>query len=350
MQFSGDPGHVGVEESGDDAPRVALDTGRVVGGQRFDGECPHERGDPLVAATRRGLEDLLRPGPGVGQSRPDPPGVLHAHVDPSQVRMREDLAVEPVEQRRVHELGLLERDLQSGPLDADRRGVVVRDDRGRSAELLRVGLDAPRRLRFICCGLPPVPLSRTRLRRSRPLRRASTLPLTTAPFAATLLASPRAARGGLGTYRLNGFEGAAAVATALRAGYRLVDSAFNYENEAAVGSGVRDSGADRSGVVFTSKLAGRHHGTAAARTAIEESVLRSGLGHIDLLLIHWPNPSRGFYVEAWKALIDAQERGLVTHIGVSNFLPEHLERIEDATGVRPAVNQIELHQIGRAHV
>ena len=148
---------------------------------------------------------------------------------------------------------------------------------------------------------------------------------------------------GLGTYRLNGFEGAAAVATALRAGYRLVDSAFNYENEAAVGSGVRDSGADRSGVVFTSKLAGRHHGTAAARTAIEESVLRSGLGHIDLLLIHWPNPSRGLYVEAWKALIDAQERGLVTHIGVSNFLPEHVERIEDATGVRPAVNQIELH-------
>ena len=148
---------------------------------------------------------------------------------------------------------------------------------------------------------------------------------------------------GLGTYRLNGFEGAAAVATALRAGYRLVDSAFNYENEAAVGSGVRDSGADRSEVVFTSKLAGRHHGTAAARTAIEESVLRSGLGHIDLLLVHWPNPSRGLYVEAWKALIDAQERGLVTHIGVSNFLPEHLERIEDATGVRPAVNQIELH-------
>jgi diketogulonate reductase-like aldo/keto reductase len=68
-----------------------------------------------------------------------------------------------------------------------------------------------------------------------------------------------------------------------------------------------------------------------------------GLGHIDLLLIHWPNPSRGLYVEAWKALIDAKDRGLVRHIGVSNFLPEHLQEVEDATGVRPEVNQIELH-------
>ncbi|HLR44192.1 MAG TPA: aldo/keto reductase [Brevibacterium sp.] len=148
---------------------------------------------------------------------------------------------------------------------------------------------------------------------------------------------------GLGTYRLNGREGAEAVATALRTGYRLLDSAFNYENEAAVGAGVRESGVDRAEAVVTSKLAGRHHGAEAARTAIEESVLRMGLGHIDLLLIHWPNPSRGLYVEAWKALIDAKERGLVRHIGVSNFLPEHLQDVEDATGVRPEVNQIELH-------
>ena len=148
---------------------------------------------------------------------------------------------------------------------------------------------------------------------------------------------------GLGTYALRGQEGARAVATALRTGYRLLDSAFNYENEAAVGAGVLESGVDRAEVLVTSKLAGRHHGAEAARTAIEESVLRMGLGHIDLLLIHWPNPGRGLYVEAWKALIDAKDRGLVRHIGVSNFLPEHLQEVEDATGVRPEVNQIELH-------
>lgn len=148
---------------------------------------------------------------------------------------------------------------------------------------------------------------------------------------------------GLGTYKLRGAEGAKAVATALAGGYRLLDSAFNYENEAAVAEGVRRSGTDRSEVLFTSKLAGRHHNSEAARDAIEESVLRTGLGHIDLLLIHWPNPSQGLYVDAWKALVDARERGHVRHIGVSNFLPEHLEKVEEATGVRPEVNQIELH-------
>ncbi|GAA4508386.1 aldo/keto reductase [Brevibacterium yomogidense] len=148
---------------------------------------------------------------------------------------------------------------------------------------------------------------------------------------------------GLGTYNLRGMAGADAVAAALAGGYRLVDSAFNYENEAAVADGVRRSGVDRAEVLFTSKLAGRHHSSEPARTAIEESVLRTGLGHIDLLLIHWPNPSQGLYVEAWKALIDARERGLVRHIGVSNFLPEHLDALEEATGVLPVVNQIELH-------
>lgn len=148
---------------------------------------------------------------------------------------------------------------------------------------------------------------------------------------------------GLGTYNLRGMAGADAVAAALAGGYRLVDSAFNYENEAAVAEGVRRSGVDRADVLFTSKLAGRHHSPEAARTAIEESVLRTGLGHVDLLLIHWPNPSQGLYVDAWKALIDARERGLVSHIGVSNFLPEHLDALEEATGVLPAVNQIELH-------
>lgn len=148
---------------------------------------------------------------------------------------------------------------------------------------------------------------------------------------------------GLGTYGLNGDEGAAAVAGALDAGYRLVDSAFNYENEGSVGLGVAASDAPREEIIVTTKLPGRHHPSAKARTSIEESRSRLGLDITDLHLIHWPNPSQDEYVQAWAALVDAQERGIVRQIGVSNFLPEHLERIERETGVRPVVNQIELH-------
>lgn len=148
---------------------------------------------------------------------------------------------------------------------------------------------------------------------------------------------------GFGTYKLNGLSGVDAVMSALHTGYRLLDSAMNYENEGAVGTAVRRSGIDRDEVVVTSKLPGRHHAYDVAVTSIEESVLRTGLDHLDLHLIHWPNPSRDLYVEAWQALIDAQRRGLVFHIGVCNFLPEHLDRLERETGVLPAVNQIELH-------
>lgn len=151
---------------------------------------------------------------------------------------------------------------------------------------------------------------------------------------------------GLGTYKLNGIAGADAVRAAAEGGYRLIDSAFNYENEGAVGRGVRDAvngGIPREEFVVTSKLPGRHHEREAALRTIEESVYRSGLDAVDLYLIHWPNPVTGRYVEAWEALVDARDRGLVRHIGVSNFLPEHLEAIEAATGVRPVVNQIELH-------
>ncbi|MET1133842.1 MAG: aldo/keto reductase [Aeromicrobium sp.] len=148
---------------------------------------------------------------------------------------------------------------------------------------------------------------------------------------------------GFGTYKLNGLGGVDAVISALDVGYRLLDSAMNYENEGAVGTAVRRSGVPRDEVVVTSKLPGRHHAYDLAVTSIEESVLRTGLDHLDLHLIHWPNPARDLYVEAWQALVDAQRRGLVTHIGVCNFLPEHLDRLERETGVLPAVNQIELH-------
>ncbi len=148
---------------------------------------------------------------------------------------------------------------------------------------------------------------------------------------------------GLGTYALRGISGAEAMATALDNGYRLLDSAVNYENEGATGKAVRMSGVPREEVRIASKLPGRHHKKAAARFAIEESVLRTGLDYIDLYLIHWPNPSQGLFVEAWEAMIEARERGLLRSIGVSNFLPEHLDLLIEKTGVAPSVNQIELH-------
>ncbi|MFI6264962.1 aldo/keto reductase [Micromonospora sp. NPDC051006] len=147
---------------------------------------------------------------------------------------------------------------------------------------------------------------------------------------------------GLGTYQLTGSEGAAAIGQAIAAGYRLIDSAVNYENEGAVGRAARSAQA-RDELVVTSKLPGRHHRYDEALTTIEESVFRTGLDQLDLYLIHWPNPRVDLYVQAWRALIEARERGLVKHIGLSNFLPEHIDRLVAETGVAPVVNQIEVH-------
>ncbi|MFJ2085610.1 aldo/keto reductase [Micromonospora chokoriensis] len=148
---------------------------------------------------------------------------------------------------------------------------------------------------------------------------------------------------GLGTYQLNGSAGVDAIGHAIRAGYRLLDSAVNYENEGAVGRAARSAGDVRDELIVTSKLPGRHHRYDEALTTVEESVFRTGLDHVDLYLIHWPNPKEDLYVQAWRALIEARERGLVRHIGLSNFLPEHIERLVAETGVAPVVNQIEVH-------
>ena len=151
---------------------------------------------------------------------------------------------------------------------------------------------------------------------------------------------------GFGTYRLVGSDGAAAIASAIDAGYRLIDTAYSYENEGTVGEGVRraaNSGVPRDSLIITSKLPGRFQKSGRARRRIEESIFRLGVDYIDLLLIHWPNPKQGHYVEAWEQLIEARNDGLVHHIGVSNFLPEHIERLEAETGELPEVNQIELH-------
>ena len=148
---------------------------------------------------------------------------------------------------------------------------------------------------------------------------------------------------GFGTYPLRGEAGVAAISSAIEAGYRLLDSAVNYENEGAVGAAVRASGVARQELVIATKLPGRHHAYADATASVQESTYRMGLDHLDLVLIHWPNPRVGRYVEAWRALCDLRRDGWVRSIGVSNFLPEHLDRIIEATGVTPSVNQIELH-------
>lgn len=148
---------------------------------------------------------------------------------------------------------------------------------------------------------------------------------------------------GFGTYKLNGIHGTRVIEQALNTGYRLIDSAFNYENEGIVGKAVRNSSVARDQITVASKLPGRHHTYQEALDTIQESVARFGLDYIDLYLIHWPNPKQGQYVEAWQALIDAQKNGLVRSIGVSNFLPEHIDRLEKETGVLPVINQIELH-------
>ncbi|WP_239724357.1 aldo/keto reductase [Mammaliicoccus sp. A-M4] len=148
---------------------------------------------------------------------------------------------------------------------------------------------------------------------------------------------------GFGTYKLNGASGVHAIVNALNNGYRVLDTAYNYENEGTVGKAMQQSHVSRDQIIVTSKLPGRYHSYEQAARTIQESIYRLGVEYIDLYLIHWPNPKQGLYVEAWKALIEAQKMGLVKSIGVCNFLPEHLETLEKETGVLPAVNQIELH-------
>lgn len=148
---------------------------------------------------------------------------------------------------------------------------------------------------------------------------------------------------GFGTYILKGNEGANAIKSAIDLGYRLIDTAYNYENEGAVGEAIRRSTVPRKDLLITSKLPGRYHTYDKAVVTIQESLYRANLDYYDLYLIHWPNPQQDHYVEAWQALIDAKKWGLIRSIGVCNFLPEHLERLKKETGVLPSINQIELH-------
>ncbi len=152
---------------------------------------------------------------------------------------------------------------------------------------------------------------------------------------------------GFGTYPLLGKEGYEAVRSALDTGYRLIDTAVNYENEGTVGRAIRDflreSGVDRSEVTVQTKLPGRHHDTERAVASGYESLQRLGLDRIDVLLIHWPNPITRKFVEAWRGLVKLREQSVVRSIGVSNFTESHLVDIIADSGVTPVLNQIELH-------
>ena len=148
---------------------------------------------------------------------------------------------------------------------------------------------------------------------------------------------------GLGIYAMKGEEGIDAIDAGIDNGYRLLDTAVNYENEREVGQAIVNNGIPREELFVTSKIPGRHHGFEEAIASTEDSLARLGLDYLDLHLIHWPNPSVGKYVETWEGLIEARERGLVKSIGVSNFTEELLTELVEKTGVTPAVNQVELH-------
>ena len=141
---------------------------------------------------------------------------------------------------------------------------------------------------------------------------------------------------GLGTYQIPDSQVAAVVRAGIDAGFGLIDTAALYHNERGVGEGVA-----HDDVWLTTKLWHDQHGDAAA--ALDASLALLGRDSVDLYLIHWPHPSGDRFVDAWRTLIELREQGKAMSIGVSNFMPEHLDRIIDATGVTPAVNQIELH-------
>ncbi len=141
---------------------------------------------------------------------------------------------------------------------------------------------------------------------------------------------------GLGTWQIADAQAALVVRQGLDIGYRLIDTAAIYHNERGVGDGFKDSDA-----WITTKLWNNRQGDPEA--ALDESLALLGLDAVDLYLIHWPSPAKEQYVDAWRALVALREAGKTRSIGVSNFFPEHIDAIVAATGVTPAVNQIELH-------
>lgn len=148
---------------------------------------------------------------------------------------------------------------------------------------------------------------------------------------------------GLGVWQTPNDVATPSVRIALETGYRHIDTAAIYGNEDGVGEGMRASGVDRKQIFLTTKLWNDAQGYDSALKAFDESLKRLGTDYIDLYLIHWPSPRRNRYVDSWKALVRLKEEGRARSIGVSNFDAEHLERIVGETGVKPVLNQVELH-------
>ena len=148
---------------------------------------------------------------------------------------------------------------------------------------------------------------------------------------------------GYGTWPIPDGDAERMVVAAIAAGYRLIDTAEMYRNEEGVGRGLWSSGVERGELFITTKLSERWHGYQEAQEAFAISCRRLGLDYLDLFLIHWPNPSLGRFVDAWRGMIELLQQERVRAIGVSNFKPSHLQRLIDETGVVPHVNQIQLN-------
>ncbi|QXE38926.1 aldo/keto reductase [Streptomyces sp. GMY02] len=148
---------------------------------------------------------------------------------------------------------------------------------------------------------------------------------------------------GFGVWQVPDSEAVKAVTTALEAGYRSIDTAAAYGNEEGTGQAIAASGTPREELFVTTKLSNADQGYDSALRAFDTSLAKLGLDYVDLYLIHWPRPAAGMYVDTYKAFEKILADGRARAIGVSNFLPEHLERLIGETSVVPAVNQIELH-------
>lgn len=166
---------------------------------------------------------------------------------------------------------------------------------------------------------------------------SETVPTTTLPSGANMPVL------GLGVFLMPPGETQKIAEQALAVGYRFIDTAAQYQNEAEVGRAIATSGIGREDLFIATKVANPDHGFDKTLVAAQKSLDKLGLDQVDLYLMHWPAPKRGLYVETWQALIELQRQGMAKDIGVCNFMPEHLDTVISETGVTPAVNQIELH-------
>lgn len=148
---------------------------------------------------------------------------------------------------------------------------------------------------------------------------------------------------GYGVWQVPDVEAEKVVQEALKVGYTHVDTAAIYQNEIGTGKALTASGKIRQDIFITTKLWNEDQGRDKALKALDTSLSKLGVEYVDLYLIHWPSPQRGLFVESWKTLVEMKRSGKVKSIGVSNFMPEHLERIIGETGEVPTINQIELH-------